>query len=149
MRYTNSVRIALDRKNVLRIFLDRQYLKHWMKGLQSFRTVGSWKGRLGCRTEMVFQMGNKQHIFYQTLIEKSLPTCYGFQFDSSYGTSEVRYIFVPLANKHTLVETHTRLKLYGIKKYMSWLAPRIFKRKTQQHLEDFKQFVESTKTQSL
>lgn len=120
-----------------------------MKGLDSFLIVQGQKGRLGCRTEMVFQFGKKQKIFYQTLIEKSPPTCYGFQFESEYGISEVRYVFVPLANHHTLIETHTRLQLKGFTKYLSYLLPSLFKRKSQQHLEDFKQFVESTKTQSL
>ena len=149
MSYVNSVIIALDRNTVLRLFLDSQHLKKWIKGLDTFRFVQGRKGKLGCRTEMIFQLGKKQKIFYQTLIEKSLPTCYGFQFDSEYGISEVRYIFVPLANKQTLVETHTRLKMKGLTKYLSWIAPRLFKMKSQRHLDDFKEFVESAQTQNL
>ena len=117
MSYVNSVIIALDRNTDLRLFLDSQHLKKWIKGLDTFRVVQGRKGKLGCRTEIIFQLEKKQKIFYQTLIEKSLPTCYGFQFDSEYGISEVRYIFVPLANKQTLVETHTRFKMKGLTKY--------------------------------
>lgn len=149
MKYTNSVRIHRDRNLVLRLFLDTRYLRKWMKGLYSFHTVQGQKGRLGSRTRMVFQMGKKQKVFYQTLIEKSYPHCYGFQFDSEYGISEVRYIFVPLANQHTLLETHTRLKLTGLTKLLSVIAPKLFRKKSQRHIEDFKYFVESIKPQTL
>ena len=78
MKYTNSVRIHRDRNLVLRLFLDTRYLRKWMKGLYSFHTVQGQKGRLGSRTRMVFQMGKKQKVFYQTSSKKVIRTAMGF-----------------------------------------------------------------------
>ena len=47
MSYVNSVIIALDRNTVLRLFLDSQHLKKWIKGLDTFRVVQGRKGKLG------------------------------------------------------------------------------------------------------
>ena len=137
----------MERNRVLGWFLNTRYFKCWIKGLQYFRTVQGKKGKLGCRTRMIFQMGKHQKTIYKTLIQKNIPNCYGFQFDSDYGTSEVRYIFVPLANQQTLLETHTHLKLYGFRRLLQYVAPHYFIKKSQRHLEDFKRFAESKESQ--
>ena len=63
MSYVNSVIIALDRNNVLRLFLDSQHLKKWIKGLDTFRVVQGRKGQQGCRTEMIFQLEKNKRFF--------------------------------------------------------------------------------------
>ena len=61
MKYTTEIEINLPRDEMLALLDEPQNMKHWQRGLQSYRQLSGEPGKEGAQMELEYQMG-KRHL---------------------------------------------------------------------------------------
>ena len=143
MKYTTHVIIDLPLQECIAKLDNPENMKLWQKGLESYEHLGGQAGQEGAQMNLHYKMGRRRVDMVETIIKKELPN----EFHTTYEAKGVQNI---QKNYFTTVEGNktqwTAVSEFHFDKpglkLMSWLMPRVFKKQSQQYLQDFKVFAE-------
>ncbi len=144
MHYTCEITIDLPRDRMVEILDQPENMKHWQRGLVSYRQLSGQPGREGAQMELEYLMGKRRLVMVETIIKRDMP----FEFHSTYDTKGVHNIqknyFEELDDGRSRWTSESEFQFSGLMmKFMGWLMPGAFKKQSMKYLEDFKQFAET------
>lgn len=146
MKYTTEIEIDRPREAVLAVFDDPANLKHWMRGLVSFDLLEGELGQLGARSRYVFRTGKRHMDVLETITRRNLPDEFDAVFEAPRMWNEQKNRLVELGPAKTKWIAESEFRMSGFMKVIGFLMPGAFRKQSQQHLDDFKAFVEDGKS---
>lgn len=156
MRYTNSIEIALPREQVADLLADPVHLPKWLRGLVAHEPVDGVHGELGTRSRVVMQSGQQTMELTETITRRdpedlhSIPKEVDVHFDREIAGpgmwSVVRDRLTETSPETTLWEQESEYRFTSLlMRLVGLLMPRTFRKQSQQHMQDFKEFAEQGK----
>ncbi len=144
MKYTNQVEINLSKTTVISLFLASENYPKWQKNLKSYEPLNGTPGQKGAQAKLRLDNGKRTIEMVETIHENSLPD----KLIVNYMTQDVRNtqinLFLSLSAEKTLYITQSEFSFSGYMKIIGWLFSNSFKKETQQMLEEFKLFAETS-----
>ncbi|MEJ2584956.1 MAG: SRPBCC family protein [Robiginitalea sp.] len=144
MKYTTEIEIELPRDEMLALLDDPQNMKHWQRGLQSFRQLSGEPGKEGARMELEYLMGKRHLLLVETIIKRDFPREYHLTYDSKGVHNIQKNYFEELEEGRCkwISESEFQFSNFPMK-LMGWLMPKAFKKQSLTYLRDFKNFAET------
>ncbi|MGB5237978.1 MAG: SRPBCC family protein [Flavobacteriaceae bacterium] len=147
MKYTTEITIDLPRSVFMDKFDHPDNMKHWQRGLKSYKYLFGEPGEEGSKMELKYQMGKRELVLIETIIKRNMP----YEFHATYDAKGVHNIqknyFKDIENNKTLWVSESEFQFSGIfMKLMGFFMPGAFKKQSCQYLEDFKAFAETGKS---
>lgn len=144
MKYTTEIEIDLPRDKMLALLEDPANMKHWQRGLQSFRQLSGEPGAEGARMELEYQMGKRQLVLVETILKKDLPDEFHMTYDAKGVHNIQKNYFEALEGGRCRWTSESEFQFSSLPmKLMGWLMPGAFKKQSLAYLRDFKNFAET------
>ncbi|MCZ2814883.1 SRPBCC family protein [Modestobacter sp. VKM Ac-2984] len=156
MEFTNSIEIALPREGVAQLLADPAHFPKWLRGLVLHEPLSGVHGQLGTTSRVVMQSGQRQTELTETITRREpadlrgIPTATVVHFDREIVGpgmwSVVRDRLTEADPGTTLWESESEYRFSGLlMRLVGLLMPRAFRKQSQQHMQDFKEFAEQGK----
>lgn len=144
MKYTSEIEINLPRDEMLALLDEPQNMKHWQRGLQSYRQLSGEAGKEGAQMELEYQMGKRHMLLVETVLKRNLPDEFHMTYDAKGVHNIQKNYFEVLDEKRCkwISETEFQFSSFPMK-LMGWLMPGAFKKQSMAYLRDFKNFAET------
>jgi len=146
MKFSQEILIDLPREEVIMKMEDPSNYQHWQRGVISYKHLTGLPGKEGSRTRIKFNMNGREIIMIETIMKINAPK----KFYATYETKGVFNIrknhFEKLADNKTRWITDSEFQFTGFMKLVGVLKPGIFKKQSQQMMQDFKDFAEKNKS---
>ena len=147
MKYTTEITVDLPRGEFMKKFDNAENMKHWQKGLKSYKVLSGPPGQEGSKMELQFQMGKRELVMVETIITNNLPYEFHVTYDAKGAHNIQKNFFKDLDGQSTLWISESEFQFSGIfMKLMALLMPGAFKKQTLEYLECFKAFAEENKS---
>ncbi len=143
MKYTNEITIAVPRPELIKKLDNPENMKHWQRGLVSYKLLSGTPGQEGAQLELRYITGNREIVMIETIMKRNLP----YEFHATYDAKGIHNIqknyFKDIDDHTTKWIAETEFQFNGIMlKLMGILMPGIFKKQSVKYLKDFKAFAE-------
>ena len=143
MKYTTEIQVALPRAEFMEKFDSAENMKHWQKGLISYRFLDDDPGKEGSKMELQYKMGKRDLVMVETILKSNLP----YEFHATYDAKGVHNIqknyFKDVDENNTLWVTESEFQFSGLfMKLLGALMPGAFKKQTMEYLKSFKAYAE-------
>lgn len=156
MKYTNSIEIDLPRERVAQLLADPAHLPKWLRGMVVHEPLTGAHGQLGTTSRVVMRSGQQEMELTETITRREpadlrrIPEEVVVRFEreiSGKGMwSVVRDRLTEADPTTTLWQQESEYRFSGLlMRAVAPLMPRTFRRQSQQHMEDFKEFAEQGK----
>lgn len=145
MKYSNEVVINLPVARVVELFDSVENMHKWQPGLISFEHLSGTAGQPGAKSKLRYKMGNREVDMIETITVRDLPREFSGTYEAKNVYNHVVNNFIPVGDNKTKYIAHTEFKLSGIMKLVGWLMPGMFKKQSQQFLDQFRDFAEKEK----
>lgn len=147
MKYSNEIIINLPKQEMIKHLDNAENMKHWQKGLISYKILSEDPHAAGAKMELEYQMGKRNIKMVETIVESDFPD----KFIATYETKGVWNLqenhFEEVSPTQSKWVSHSEFKFSGFMKLMSFFMPKsMFSKQSCQYLEDFKSFAESADT---
>lgn len=153
VRYTVSIEIALPREKVVQLLADPEHLPKWLRGMVLHEPLDGEHGQLGTTSRVVMQTGQRKIECTETITRREpadlseIPKTGVVHFEREIVGegmwSAVRDRLTESSPETTLWESETEFRFSGfLMKLVGILMPGAFRKQSQQHMQDFKAFVE-------
>ena len=143
MKYSTEIQVALPRAKFMEKFDSAENMKHWQKGLISYKYLEGEPGKEGSQMELQYQMGKRDLVMVETILKSNFP----YEFHATYDAKGVHNIqknyFKEIDENNTLWVTESEFQFSGLfMKLIGFLMPGAFKKQTLEYLKSFKAFAE-------
>ena len=143
MKYSTEIQVALPRAKFMEKFDSAENMKHWQKGLKSYKYLDGEPGKEGSQMELQYQMGKRDLVMVETILKSNFP----YEFHATYDAKGVHNIqknfFKEIDENNTLWVTESEFQFSGLfMKLIGFLMPGAFKKQTLEYLKSFKAFAE-------
>ena len=143
MKYVTEIEINLPRDQMVALLDDPENMKHWQKGLISYRLLSGEAGKDGAQMELEYQMGKRHLVMVETILKRAFPT----EFHATYDTKGMHNIQENYFEAVGMDQTKWTSKSEFIAssfmlRMMMFLMPGAFKKQSKIYMEDFKNFAE-------
>lgn len=156
MKYTNSIEIALPRERVAQLLADPAHLPSWLRGLVLHEPLSGIHGQPGTKSRVVLQSGKRKMECTETITRREPADLHGIpagvvvHFDREIAGagmwSVTRDRLTEAGPETTLWESDSEYRFDGpLMRLVALLMPRAFRKQSQQHMQDFKEFAEQGK----
>lgn len=156
MKHTNSIEIALPRERVAQLLADPAHFPKWLRGLVLHEPLSGTHGQLGTTSRVVMQSGQRETELTETITRREPTHLHGIpegivvHFDRELvGAgmwSVVRDRLTEAGPETTLWESESEYRFSGLlMRLVGLLMPGSFRKQSQQHMHDFKEFAEQGK----
>ena len=145
MKYTTELTINLPRKRVIELFDNSENLKKWQMGLVRFEPMEGSPGKAGAKTRLVYQMGKREVVMEEEIIENALPDSIHFVFRSDGVENDNKSYFSSATKETTLWRQENEFNMKGFWGFIATIAPGMFKKQTLRDMNRFKDFAEGEK----
>jgi hypothetical protein len=153
MKYTVSITIALPRERVAQLLADPAHLPKWLRGLVLHEPLNGLHGQVGTESRVVMQMGQEEMEGTETITRREPANLQGIPSDSvvrfdreivAKGMwSAGRERLTEASPETTLWVSENEYRFSGLPmRLMAPLMRGAFRKQSQQHMQDFKAFVE-------
>lgn len=144
MKYTSEIEIELPRDEMLALLQDPQNMKHWQRGLQTFRQLSGEPGKEGAQMELEYQMGRRHLLLVETIIKNNLPDELHMTYDAKGVHNIQKNYFEVSGERHCkwISESEFQFSSFPMR-LMGWLMPGAFRKQSKVYLQDFKNFAET------
>ncbi|MCY1071303.1 SRPBCC family protein [Nannocystis sp. RBIL2] len=153
MKFTVSIEIALPRERAAQMLADPAHLPKWLRGLVLHEPLKGAHGQLGTTSRVVLQMGKQKFECTETVTRREpvdlhdIPSGSVVHFDREIVGdgmwSAVRDRLTEAGPQTTLWESESEYRFSGLMMRMvGLLMPGVFRKQSQQHMQDFKAFAE-------
>jgi hypothetical protein len=153
MKYAVSIEIAMPRDEVARLLADPAHLPKWLRGLVLHQPLSGIHGHVGTRSRVVIQTGQQRFEGTETVTRRepadlrSIPRESVVHFEREIvGAgmwSVVRDRLTEAGPDRTLWVSESEYRFSGVlMRLVGLLMPGAFRKQSQQHMQDFKEFAE-------
>lgn len=143
MKYITEITIALPREEVIKKMDNPENMKHWQRGLLDYEILQGTPGEPGATMELKYQMGKRNMVLTETIIENNFPETFHATYDTNGVHNIQKNFFKEIDDKTTQWVSESEFQFSGIgMKLMGWLMPGAFKKQSKKYMEDFKNFAE-------
>ena len=143
MKYTIEVDIDLPREKVVALFDNTENLYKWQKGLVSFKHLSGEPGKVGAKSEMTFDMGNRKMVLTETITYRNLPEEFHGTYDAN-GVHNIQKNYFEIVDPNTTKwRSESIFKFKGIQALIFPFMKGMFKKQSRTYLENFKKFAET------
>ena len=143
MKYSSEIIIDLPREEVIRKLDNAENMKHWQKGLVSFKQLEGAPGADNAKMELAYKMGKRDVILVETIIKNNFPEEFHANYDTKGVHNVQRNYFHEIEPNKTKWVSESEFQFAGFgMKVMGFLMPRAFKKQSLKYLTDFKHFAE-------
>ena len=156
MKYTVSIEIALPREEVAQLLADPAHMPKWLRGLVLHEPLSGVHGQVGTKSRVVMQTGQQKFEAIETITRREPADLRGIPKGSVVHFereivgegmwSAARERLIEASPETTLWESENEYRFSGfLMKLVGILMPGAFRKQSQQHMQDFKAFVEQGK----
>ncbi|MCZ2837121.1 SRPBCC family protein [Modestobacter sp. VKM Ac-2985] len=156
MKHTNSIEIALPREGVAQLLADPAHFPKWLRGLVLHEPLSGTHGQLGTTSRVVMQSGQREIEVTETItrrdpadlhgIPEGIVVHFGREIVGAGMWSVVRDRLTEADPRTTLWESESEYRFSGLlMRLVGLLMPGSFRKQSQQHMQDFKEFAERGK----
>ncbi|TDQ30869.1 SRPBCC family protein [Zeaxanthinibacter enoshimensis] len=143
MKYTTEIVIDLPREEVIRKLDNAENMKHWQKGLVSYKVLSGEPGMEGSKMEMHYKMGKRELVLIETILTRDFPEAFHATYDTKGVHNLQKNFFEETGENQTRWISATKFEFSGFfMKMMAFLMPGAFKKQSLQYMKDFKAFAE-------
>lgn len=143
MKYTNEIEIKAPIHRVIELFDNVDNLAMWQPGLISFEHLSGTAGQVGAKSKLKYRMGKRDVEMIETITKKKLPEEFSGTYEAKGVLNIISNRFIAIDSNTTKLVAENEFQFKGFMKIVSLLMPGVFKKQTQQYLEQFKTFVEA------
>lgn len=144
MQYTVETIINAPIEKVVALFDNPDNLKEWQPGLQSFKLIEGKQSEVGAKSELKFKMGSREIEMIETITVRDLPREFSGTYEESSVFNVVKNYFEKVDAYTTKYVNYNEFQFNNLfMKLMGFLMPGMFKKTSQEYMENFKKFVES------
>ncbi|WP_433696758.1 SRPBCC family protein [Nocardiopsis sp. CA-288880] len=156
MKYTVSTEIALPRERVAQLLADPVHMSKWLRGLVLHEPLSGVHGQVGTTSRVVMRMGEQEMECTETITRREpadlreIPRGQVVHFDREIVGggmwSAVRDRLTEVGPETTLWASESEYRFSGVMmRLVGLLMPGTFRKQSQQHMQDFKDFAEQGK----
>ncbi len=156
MKYTESIEIALPLERVAQMLADPAHMPKWLRGLVLHEPLSGVHGQVGTRSRVVMQMGQQTFEATETITRRepadlsSIPKGSVVHFEREIVGegmwNAARERLTEIGPDTTLWVSENEYRFSGLlMRLVGLLMPGIFRKQSQQHMQDFKAFAEHGK----
>jgi carbon monoxide dehydrogenase subunit G len=143
MKYTTEVTINKPRTEVVEKMDNPDNMKHWQRGLVSYKTLRGIPGKEGTQMELHYKFGKRDMTLTETILKNELPKAFHATYTTK-GVYNIQHNFfneIDATTTKWVSESEFQFKGLGMK-LMGFLMPGAFKKQSKKYCIDFKNFVE-------
>lgn len=143
MKYTTEITIDIPRSEFIKKLDNPENMKHWQRGLESYKVLSGTPGQEGARMELHYTMGKRKIVMIETIMKRNFP----YEFHATYDAKGVHNIqknyFKDVDDHTTKWISEAEFQFSGfMMKLIGFLMPGIFKKQSVKYQKDFKDFAE-------
>jgi len=143
MKYSTEIEINLPRDQMVALLDDPDNMKHWQKGLISYKILSGEAGKEGAQMELEYKMGRRQLVMVETILKRNFPSEFHATYDAKGVHNIQKNFFEELGEHRCKWTSESEFQFSSLPlKLMSWLMPGAFKKQSMAYLADFKRFAE-------
>lgn len=144
MKYSSEIIIDLPREEVIRTLDTAENMKHWQRGLKSFKHLEGTPGEEGAKMELAYKMGKRDMVLIETIVKNNFPEEFHADYDAKGVHNVQRNFFHEIEPNKTKWVSESEFEFSGfVMKIMGFLMPGAFKKQSLKYLTDFKHFAEN------
>tara|TARA_Y100000815_G_C13346850_1_gene502410 strand:+ start:1683 stop:2285 length:603 start_codon:yes stop_codon:yes gene_type:complete len=143
MKYETSITIDLPLEETIAKMDSLENLKHWQKGLKSYKVLSGTPGEEGAKMQLRYENGKRKITLVETILKRDLP----HEFHATYEMKGVHNLqenfFSKMGDNKTKWVSRSIFKFEGWgMKLLGLLMPSAFKKQSLKYMNDFKAFAE-------
>ena len=143
MKYSTEIEINLPRDQMVALLDDPDNMKHWQKGLISYKLLSGDAGKEGAQMELEYHMGRRHLVMVETILKRNFPSEFHATYDAKGVHNIQKNFFEVLGENRCKWISESEFQFSSLPlKLMSWLMPGAFKKQSMAYLKDFKRFAE-------
>ncbi len=144
MKFNGSVDIAKPREEVVKYFIDPQYLGNYQDGFVRKDHVSGEVSQTGAVAKMYYEYGKRKLELTETILNNNLPESFDAEYHHIHMDNFMRCKFVPIDENNTRYEyefEYTRINWF-MPRLMAILFPSMYRKQGEKWMKQFKEFVE-------
>jgi uncharacterized membrane protein len=142
MEYTTEIIVDRPIEEVMDLFKNPDYLKHWQRGLKSTKLLKGVSGQEGAKRKLKINLEGREITMIETITKCDLPYHWHARYTSQGLVSLQQNYFESRAKNQTYWKTTSEFQFEGYMKIVGRLLPGIFKNRSKRVMQDFKKFAE-------
>lgn len=144
----HNIIIELPIAQVMAVFKNQDYFKHWQKNLISFENTSQTVGLKGSTRNMILKVAGTRITMTEEITAIDLPHLWEATYRTTGVINKQYNKFRAIKNletqaAHTLWEAKSTYKFTGMMRLVSKAKPDLFLGQTKQLMSDFKDFAQS------
>lgn len=144
MKYITEIVINVPISELIKKLDNPENMKHWQKGLMSYKVLSGNPGEEGTQMELVYKMGKRDMVLIETIMKRNLPHEFHATYDAKGVHNIQRNYFKAIDDSTTKWISEAEFQFTSFfMKVMGFLMPGAFKKQSFKYLKDFKAFVET------
>jgi len=148
MKYTCDIVIDKPIDEVIALFDNPDNMEKWQPGFISHEHISGESGMPGAKMRLKYKMGKRDIEMVETILTRNLPEEFSGTYEAKGVYNIVKNSFEPIGENKTMWKTYQEFKFSGFMKIIGFLMPGSFKKQSMKYMELFKEFAESTSTNS-
>ena len=144
MKFAGSKEIAKPRDEVVRFFLDPDFLGEYQDGFVSKELISGEPASKGAISKMHYKYGKQDMELTETILSNNLPDSFDASYHHKHMDNFMRCKFTALDERRTLYEyefEYTRID-WVMPRLMAILFPGMYRKQGEKWMIQFKEFVE-------
>lgn len=144
MKYSNEIILEVPLDKVIVLFDSEENMFKWQPELISFEHQSGEKGEVGAKSRLLYKMGKREVEMIETITVKNLPKEFSATYEAKGVWNEMKNYFEAIDEQSTRWISESHFKFSGFMKVMAFFMGNSFKKQSQQYLDNFKEFAESS-----
>ena len=145
MKINHSIIIDAPRDQIVKYFIDPQYLPKYQDGFLRKEHISGSPGEVGSKSYMVYQNGKMEMILTETILNNELPDRFEALYEHKHMDNTMTAAFEDMGEGRTRYSSeiiYSRINWF-LPKMMSILFPALYRKPPLKWMQKFKSFVES------
>ena len=145
MNYQNKIEVAAPLARVIELFDNPENLNHWQPNFVSFERVSGKAGEVGAVSLLTYRAGKGTMEMVETVTKRDLPREFAGTYEAKDFTHYLASHFTDLGDGRTQLITDNEIIPKSLfMKAICLFFPAAFRKTTQEYLDNFKKFAESS-----
>jgi len=116
----------------------------WQPGFKGMEHLSGTPGEIGAKSKLTYDMGKRQVVMTETILEMNMPEYFELSFDSDKVFNIQKNRLSKVDENTTKWITDNEFQLSGYMKIFGIIGKGMFKKQSQIYLDKFKEFAENT-----
>jgi uncharacterized membrane protein len=145
MKYTCSIEINLPIDRVVALWSNEAYFNQWQDGFQSIENIEGVAGKVGTKSKISLNDGNRKMVLIETIITNNLPKEKKAEYEHIHMTNTQSSRFEKIDENKTLYISEVEYTKFNgfAPKVIAKLFPSMFKKQSKKWMNQFKAFAEN------